>query len=297
MSLLVYKMSDYENTAENEQFRAACKSLKKYFARRDDLYLFIANYCIFDCELDALLIKPDAIIIVEFKNYSGNITAVNNGKWKCNIDTIIKGGSHKNPYVQAMLNRSKCRQGLIAGGFFKQSEVEHIASLIVFKEIKHLDNKLDGKSQSWCHICDSKTFIEKAQDITDSAVDISKEQMLALTEKLNLQRECLIEEYSNMEILTGEEPPKPTFIEILQQSYHDLCVIGQNVQESAKSTITQKVNEDILPKIDEAKLRLKNLPHTRPTINIKDVNKIYDSAKEYTVKRRTDILPGKDKQD
>lgn len=293
MSLLVYKMQDYDNTAENEQFRAACKSLKKCFARRDELYLFIANYWTFDSELDALLIKPDAIIIVEFKNYSGNIRAVNNGNWKCNTDTIIKGGSRKNPYVQAMLNRSNCKKGMIDGGFFKQDEVEHIASLIVFKEIKQLDNKLDGRSQSWCHICDSKTFIEKAQDITDRALDISKEEMLTLVVKLNLQRECLVEEYSNMEILTGEEPPKLSLVETLQQSYRDLCAIGKNVQEAVTSTITQKIDEDIKPTIEESVQHLRNLT---PREAINDVTKIHDSAKEYIVKRIDGILPSKDKR-
>lgn len=291
MSLLVYKMSDYENTAENEQFRSACKSLKECYGTRDDLCLFIANYCIFDCELDALLIKPDAIIIVEFKNYNGNITAVNNGKWKCNADTVIKGGSRKNPYVQAMINRANCKNGMIQGGFFEQREVEHIASLIVFKEIKHLDNRLDEKSKSWCHICDSKKFIEKAQDITDRSVDISKEQMLALVEKLNLQRDCLVEDYSNVEILTGEEPPKPTLVEILQQSYQNLCTIGKNAQEEVTSTITQINNEVIIPTIDESLQNLKERPI------IKDASKLHDSAKEYIVKHMTGLLPGKDKQD
>ena len=53
MALLVYKFSDYDHTAEREQYRTLCKQLKAYYGERDEICLFIANYNIYDCELDA----------------------------------------------------------------------------------------------------------------------------------------------------------------------------------------------------------------------------------------------------
>ena len=81
MALLVYKFSDYEHTAEREQYRALCKQLKAYYENRDEICIFIANYNIYDCELDGMIIKQDAITAVEFKNFGGTITAVENGHW------------------------------------------------------------------------------------------------------------------------------------------------------------------------------------------------------------------------
>ena len=97
---LAFRCSNYDNTAEREQFRLLCKKMKSKFAKSDSFYLMIGNYNIFDCELDAIVIKHDAIIAVEFKNYGGNIVARENGDWTSN-GTSIKGGSRKTVYQQA----------------------------------------------------------------------------------------------------------------------------------------------------------------------------------------------------
>ena len=72
---IAFRCSNFENTAEREQFRTLCKALKKKYAKSDGLCFLIANYNIFDCEFDAILIKNDAIIAVEFKNYGGTLHA------------------------------------------------------------------------------------------------------------------------------------------------------------------------------------------------------------------------------
>lgn len=41
MALLVYKFSDYEHTAEREQYRAICKQLKSLYAENEGLCIFI----------------------------------------------------------------------------------------------------------------------------------------------------------------------------------------------------------------------------------------------------------------
>lgn len=79
MGLLVYKVADYSFTAEREQYRAICEMLKKHYSSRSEVCLFVANYSIYDSEIDGILFKNDAVISVEFKNYGGEVTAVENG--------------------------------------------------------------------------------------------------------------------------------------------------------------------------------------------------------------------------
>lgn len=62
MSLLVYKVADYSFTAEREQYRAICEMLKEYYTNRDELCLFVANYNIYDSEIDGIIFKNDAVI-------------------------------------------------------------------------------------------------------------------------------------------------------------------------------------------------------------------------------------------
>ena len=55
MELLVYKFSDYEHTAGRKLYRAFCKHLKTYYENRDEICIFVANYNIYDCELDDII--------------------------------------------------------------------------------------------------------------------------------------------------------------------------------------------------------------------------------------------------
>ena len=205
MALLVYKFSNYEHTAEREQYRNLCKQLKSYYASRDEICLFIANYNIFDCELDGILIKQDAIICVEFKNYGGQVTATDNGNWTLSDGTVIKGGSRKSVYQQAKLNHIAVRQGFADGGILPKKMLKDVAALVVFHQPISIVNRLSSKTQSWLHIADETTFMEKVQDITSTAIDLSSSTVLALIDKLALSRDYLEEEYSNVAIVDHAE--------------------------------------------------------------------------------------------
>ena len=91
--LLAFRVGNYDNTAEREQFRFLCQQLKTHFGNSGEFCVFAGNYNI-GCELDALFIKKDAIISIEFKNYGGNVVANENGEWTAD-EVAIKGGSRK----------------------------------------------------------------------------------------------------------------------------------------------------------------------------------------------------------
>ena len=45
MALLVYKFSDYEHTAEREQYRSLCKQLKAYYENLKNVEIFLCCFC------------------------------------------------------------------------------------------------------------------------------------------------------------------------------------------------------------------------------------------------------------
>ena len=61
---IAFRCSNYDNTAEREQFRYLCNILKEKYRNSDKLCLLIANYNIYDSEFDSIMIKNDAIIAV-----------------------------------------------------------------------------------------------------------------------------------------------------------------------------------------------------------------------------------------
>lgn len=207
MSLLVYKFADYEHTAEREEYRALCGALKRHYQGSGEMCLFIANYNIGGRELDALLIKQDAVIVVEFKDYGGRVTAVENGDWHLADGTPIKGGSRKNVYSQALVNRNSVYNELVkVRHLLRQAQV---AALIVFHKPVTVDNRLGGKTQSWLHICDETTFVAKVSDITSQMVDISRTEMLSMVDGLSLDPAYLDHDYSDASLTGKSYTPAP----------------------------------------------------------------------------------------
>ena len=197
MGLLVYKAADYSFTAEREQYRTICEALKKKYADVSDLCLFVANYNLYDIEFDGIIFKNDAVISLEFKNYGGDVTAVENGNWILADGTIIKGGSRKNPYQQAKINHINLRNGLVDGMILSLSQLRNIPCIIVFNQPITCTNRLSGRVRSWLHITDNEHFIQKISDITERSTDLSNSDIISLVGRLNLQEEWLDKEYSD----------------------------------------------------------------------------------------------------
>lgn len=212
MGLLVYKVADYSFTAEREQYRAICEMLKKHYAGKPEVCLFVANYNIYDSEIDGILFKNDAVISVEFKNYGGEVTAVENGAWTLSDGTIIKGGSRKNPYQQAKVNHINLKQGLIDGMILSQSVLRNVPALIVFNQPIRCNNLLSGRVKSWLHITDNDHFLQKLSDITEPRTDLSNEEILHLVEKLNL-----LDEWKDLDYCDVQEPEEEPLPDDIQQ--------------------------------------------------------------------------------
>lgn len=232
MGLLVYKISDYSHTAEREQYRAICQMLKSRFSEKSELCIFVANWNIYDSELDGLLIKQDAIIAIEFKNYGGRVVAVENGDWKLSDGTIVKGGVRKNPYKQAQINRSNLLNGLRDSGFVSASNLKHISSLIVFNQPIELDaSGISRKTKSWLHICDNDHFIDKIEDITSPKTNFTNAELVKLVSDLNFDcgRDSLDERYSNLinpllEDIPEEFMPQPQALTISSLATKDSLI-------------------------------------------------------------------------
>lgn len=181
---IAFRCSNYENTAEREQFRLLCNKLKDAYKNSDGFCLLIANYNIYDSEFDAILIKNDAIMAIEFKNYGGKIIASENGDWTFD-NKVIKGGSRKTVYQQARVNHAALRNGMRELGI-NTDWVKDIPTLVVFNQDIELDYQLSGKVRSWLHITDNEHFIEKIEDITCKSTDMSNSDIIDIALKMNL---------------------------------------------------------------------------------------------------------------
>lgn len=211
---IAFRCSNYDNTAEREQFRILCNILKDRYRGTDEFCLLIANYNIYDSEFDSILIKNDAIIGIEFKNYGGKIIATENGEWTSD-GTIIKGGSRKTVYQQARINHAALRNGLRELGI-NSDWTKDIPFLVVFNQDAEIDNQLSGKVKSWLHITDNSHFVEKIEDITSKSTDLSNSDIIDIAIKMNLSSfiDKSLSEFESGETETGEEKDSSTSTEL-----------------------------------------------------------------------------------
>ena len=191
--LLAFRVGNFNNTAEREQFRFLCEQLKAHYEKSNDFCVFAGNYNI-GCELDALFIKKDAIIAIEFKNYGGTVVATENGEWKCDGQNI-KGGSRKTVLQQARINHSIVKKELKVLGV-NSNNVKDVPTLVIFNLPIKLENQLCATTKSWLHITDNEHFIEKLDDITCPYTDLDPLGIVNLAELLNLNSFYLAE-FSN----------------------------------------------------------------------------------------------------
>lgn len=191
--LLAFRVGNYNTTAEREQFRFLCEQLKAHYENSNEFCVLVGNYNI-GCELDALFIKKDAIIVIEFKNYGGNVIANENGDWTCN-GKVIKGGSRKTVLQQARINHSIVKKELKVLGVSKEN-IKDVPTLVIFNQPIEITNNLSATNKSWLHITDNDHFIEKLDDITCPRTDFDSLGIVNLAEVLNLNS-FYLPEFSN----------------------------------------------------------------------------------------------------
>lgn len=273
--LLAFRVGNYDNTAEREQFRFLCGKLKAHYENLEDFCVFVGNYNI-GCELDALFIKKDAIISIEFKNYGGKVVANENGEWTCDGKTI-KGGSRKTVLQQARINHSIVKKELNVLGVEK-NQIKDVPHLIIFHQPIELENNLSATNKSWLHITDDAHFIEKLDDITCPKTDLNPLAIVNLAELLNLNSYYLTE-FSNVSY--ESQAPKENKKEIFEG-------IKKDVQKLSKDALSEA--PDTLHQVES----LSELPQTEDVIDPKEIESQSVADEVNALHSSADLIPLKE---
>lgn len=275
--LLAFRVGNFDNTAEREQFRFLCEQLKAHYENSNEFCVFAGNYNI-GCELDALFIKKDAIIAIEFKNYGGKIIANENGEWTCDGKTI-KGGSRKTVLQQARVNHSTVKKELKMLGV-SSNNIKDVPTLIIFNKTIDVTNNLSATNKSWLHITDNEHFTEKIDDITCPHTELDPLGIVNLAEILNLNSFYLTE-FSNA---TYDKPSAPIEkINLFEDIKKYEPKVKNNVQEVPVRDNTMKLDTFVIE--DEDSLSLSNFVRQIVKLSLKldeFTVKILDGAKAFS---------------
>lgn len=188
---------NYENTF----FREFADNLKKMFDKYSLDGLLIANS---ECEaesrlqIDALLITPKAVCIIDFKNFGGKITLPKNAKsefefgtWTNENGEQIKGGSSINPFIQLKNQKERFIKVVekhiqpklpLRGSSFNAF---HTVRAVCFQKPIQLIGKIPSSEELNFFIFDKNNYLETIKDI----IDINDKEVTLTKEAFDLFKE------------------------------------------------------------------------------------------------------------
>lgn len=216
MSLITYEFNRADNAGEISQFRSTLPILQEHYQGRNELVLYLSGKLnINGVDVDGLIFKEDAIVLVEFKNYAGNIKAQANGDWfhdseRINGGSKKKDGSSKTVFEQLKINRRALREGL---AHFTKNEnaCNNIQALVVFSSIETLqmDEEFKWGANAWVNVTDIEHMGEeldtiKAKNRSGQSIVISPEDIFEFIRLKGLDERYILTRYSDTNVMPAD---------------------------------------------------------------------------------------------
>lgn len=170
----------FDYSHERRFFRLFSASIKNVYQQSDKFYTLIGNIRCNGHQIDALLLAHDKLIVIDFKDYGGDLVFSENNPWQIRQNgnlLFVSGGSViRNPYQQvnayrySLIQQLGANEALILKNNVDIANWGHISSMVVFQQpIRFDDSKIPPKIQRYFSITDVDSFIEKINDQTSNS--------------------------------------------------------------------------------------------------------------------------------
>jgi superfamily I DNA and/or RNA helicase len=198
MAYRSYLLDKFEFTHENRFFRQLDEKLKNNFEDGEGDHILIGNLNVGGNSLDALFIKRGAITVIDFKDYSGDLTFSVNGPWRLKTEKgntiFVAGGAHsRNPFQQVNAYRFAVFQFLGEKNQeildINHSDVSwaHTNGLVLFqREVKFDFDSIPSKIQRYFHISQSDKIVRDLVDLNSRSLNFSNTELQNILKVLNV---------------------------------------------------------------------------------------------------------------
>ena len=174
MTFRAFRGSAFNHSHENKAFNDLHDLLQQHWSELDEpLYLF-GNFFVGGKDLDALVIKRNAIIVIDFKNYGGEVKFSENNRWTCD-GVPVKGGNSINPYQQLRANKFDLLEYIKSDRVLLRSDpnLGHIAALTLFHQPIQFDElQVPPKIRGWFHVGDMAHAVRTIDGIVSASIDL-----------------------------------------------------------------------------------------------------------------------------
>ncbi|WP_442255415.1 NERD domain-containing protein, partial [Vibrio casei] len=187
MSFHAYRATPFEFTHENKVFNKLYDLLQAVWEDREEPLHLIGNVYVAGRPVDALIIKSHAVVVIDFKDYGGDVSFSENGSWYAN-GVIVKGGGSTNPYQQIRNNKFTLLNYLQESVVFQsEPQLGHIAGLCLFhQDIRFDDKQIPTGISRWFHVSDMSHVVRTIDAITSTAIDLSGSEIEKIITSLDI---------------------------------------------------------------------------------------------------------------
>jgi len=150
MGLAFYCGSEFPGR-EYDQFQELKKILISKYKDSEEEIVVLYNFFIHETQIDVALIMNNGILLIEMKNYEGEIYGDEEGDWYCKNsngeENKISSGSFPNPYIQCKVHRSRLTEKVL-----ELVDNKKLAEFPVDKQI------ISRSIRSWLYFNGSSTY-------------------------------------------------------------------------------------------------------------------------------------------
>jgi len=222
--MLEIRRGNAARSYENTFFREFASNLEKLFEKYSIDGLLIANS---ECEaspnlkIDSLLITENAICLIDFKNYGGEVILPQadgdfpDGQWVTQDGTRIKGGSLINPYKQLawqkraftwVFHNSSIKSNISGSD---RLDPKHANKIVCFQKPIQLIGEIPGRDEIDFFITDPERYLEAIKDILDvedGKVRLSQDSFVAFKAVFIAEPFSPAEDYKKQEVIDITSP-------------------------------------------------------------------------------------------
>ncbi|MCY1660403.1 AAA domain-containing protein [Chryseobacterium sp. SL1] len=203
MAFKSFIISRFDHTHENIFFRTVSNELDNHFSKIAGQFILVGNLSVGGHALDAIFIKNGAIVVIDFKDYSGKLSFSENGPWRIRTENdkiifVAGGGGSRNPFQQVNAYRFSLIHYLSDRGdkILEQKHDNiswaHICGMAIFHRSIIFDNsEIPAKIQRYFHVADYKTYLEKLCDVGSTNLAFTDKEIHRILDVLSISSEHL----------------------------------------------------------------------------------------------------------
>lgn len=188
---------EFEQAHEMRAFRLLLSQLVEHFGEADEFVCLLANFYCNGADIDLVVIKERAVILIELKECDQAVFGNLNGEWRIQNGAILNQG-RLNPYQQvrqyryALMNfLSAQRLAFLPEQKARQISFEHVSALVVFSPYLAPGSRIEipQRDQKWFGVLGLEKLWEEIKDHRSTQIHLDQGSIRKFAAQvLNLKR-------------------------------------------------------------------------------------------------------------